>query len=74
MHFRYRGRRILSVEPGESQGEAAAGLEDQEISCPDRLDADERYLSDGITRAEIMEYLSQTYGLVFMAELGKHLS
>jgi hypothetical protein len=74
MHGAYRGRKILSVEPHKSQGWVAVGRDDQEAYCPDRLDADERYLGDGITRAEIMEYLNQTYGPVFVADLAKHLS
>ena len=74
MQCGYRGRNILLVDPYESQGWVAVGLDDQEASCPARLDTAERYLGDGITRAEVMEYLSQTYGPVFMADLVKHLS
>jgi hypothetical protein len=33
-----------------------------------------RHLGDGITPAEVMEYLSQTYGPVFVSDLTKHLS
>ena len=62
MQFAYHGRRILLVEPRVSQGWVAAELDDQEACYPDRLDAGERHLGDGITRAEIMEYLSQMYG------------
>jgi hypothetical protein len=38
------------------------------------LDEGGSYPVDGAMRAEIMEYLSQTYGPVFVAELIKHLS
>jgi len=37
------------------------------------LDEGEQYLVDGTLRAEIMEYLSQTYGPVFVEDLIKHL-
>jgi hypothetical protein len=37
------------------------------------LDEGENYLVYGATRAEIMEYLSQTYGPVFVEGLTKHL-
>lgn len=74
MHRADRGRNILSGDPHESPGWAAVGLDDQEASCPARLDTAERYLGNGITRAEIMEYLSQTYGPVFVEDLSKHLS
>jgi hypothetical protein len=70
----HRGRRIFSAEPQELQGGVAAGLDGQEASCSERMDAGERCFGDGITRAEVMEYLSQTYGTVFVADLVKHLS
>ena len=57
MQFAYHGRRML----------VAAELDGQEASCSDRLDAGERHFDDAITRAEVMEYLSQTYGQVFMS-------
>lgn len=50
------------------------GLDEQGASRPCRLDAGESCFGDGITRAEVMEYLSQTYGPVFVADLSKHLS
>ena len=37
------------------------------------LDEGEMYLVDGTIRAEIMEYLSQTYGPMFVEDLIKHL-
>ena len=74
MHRADRGRNILSGDSDESPGWAAVGLDDQEASCPARLGAAERYLGDGTTRAEVMEYLSQTYGPVFVEGLSKHLS
>jgi hypothetical protein len=74
MHFADWGHTDLSAEPNESQGWVAVGWDDQESSRSARLDAAERYLGDGITRAEIMEYISQTYGPVFVEDLIKHLS
>jgi len=74
MQFAYHGRRILLVEPRVPWAWVAAELDGQEASCPDRLDAGERHLGDSITRAEIMEYLSQTYGSVFVSDLARHLS
>ena len=38
------------------------------------LEEIERYLAHGMTRAEIVEYLSETYGAVFTGDLIKHLS
>jgi hypothetical protein len=74
MHCAYRGRRTLSVEFPEFQGRVAAELDDQDLSGPDRMDAAERNFGSGITRAQVMEYLSHTYGAVFVADLAKHLS
>ena len=87
MHCAHLGRRIFSAEPVGLQGWVAAPLdgrgdeavavgegESQKASCSERMDAGERCLGDGITRAEVMEYLSQTYGPVFVADLVKHLS
>lgn len=73
MHCAYRGLKILSVESPESQGWLAAGLDDQRASYSEGLDVGERFFANGITRAEVMEYLSQTYGQTFAADLGKHL-
>ena len=67
----YGGRRILSARESSVW---AGGFDDQQSPCPDRLDADGRYLGDGITRAEVMEYLGQTYGPVFAADLASRLS
>jgi hypothetical protein len=74
MHYAYCGRRTLSVEFYESQGWVAAELDDQDRSGPDRMDAAESHFGDRITRAQVMEYLSQPYGAVFVANLAKHLS
>jgi len=71
----YRGRRIVLVESHESPGWGAAPPDDQDLYRLDCMDAGERqHLGDGITRAQVMEYLSQTYGTVFVADLAKHLS
>lgn len=74
MHSAYRVRKIVSVEPHQAQGWVAVGQDDRQASCPEPVDAGDKYLGDGITRAEVMEYLSQTYGPVFVADLVKHLS
>lgn len=63
-----------SAEPNESQGWVAVGLDYQELYCSPHLDTTGRYLGYDITRAEIMEYLSQTHGPVFVEDLIKHLS
>jgi hypothetical protein len=73
MHYAYRGRRTLSMEFHEYQGWVAAELDDQDLSGPDRIDTVDRHFGDGITRTQIMEYLSQTYGAVFVADPTKHL-
>lgn len=73
MHCTYRGRKILSVEPNEPQGWVAPGLDDQQAACRAPLDAAESYFGYAITRAEIMDYLSQTYGPVFVEDLIKRL-
>ena len=69
-----RGLNVLSVDPHGPEGWVAVGLDDQGASRPSRLDAGESCVGAGITRAEVMEYLSQTYGPVFVADLSKHLS
>lgn len=68
-----RRRKIISVEPNEPQGWVAAGWDDQQAACLAPLDAAERHFGYAITRAEIMDYLSQTYGPVFVEDLIKHL-
>ena len=74
MHCVYHTRRTLSAERYESQGWVAAELDDQDMPGRDRIDAGERHLGDAVTRAEVMEYLSQRYGAVFVADLASHLS
>ena len=74
MHSAYRVPTILPVESHESLRWVAVGLDDREASCPEPVDAGDRYVGEGITRAEVMEYLRQTYGSVFVADLVKHLS
>jgi hypothetical protein len=73
MHCADRGRTIFSAEPNESQGWVAS-WDEQEVPRPAHRDTGERYLSYGITRAEIIEYLNQTYGPVFVENLVKHLA
>jgi hypothetical protein len=70
----YREYEILSGEPGEAFGWVALGLDDQEAYCPGRVANLEKHFAYDITRAEIMEYLSQTYGAAFVEDLIKHLS
>jgi hypothetical protein len=74
MHCVFREGKDLSAEPNESEGWIAVGLDYHEASCSARIDAADKYLGYDITRAEVMEYLDQTYGPVFVAELIKHLS
>jgi hypothetical protein len=56
----------------EPRGWVPAGLDHQELSRPAYLDA-EKHLGHAITRAEIMDYLGQTYGPMFVEDLAKHL-
>lgn len=64
MHCADRGRTIFSAKPNESQG----------VPRPAHRDTGKKYLSYGIARAEIIEYLNQTYGPVFVEDLVKHLA
>jgi hypothetical protein len=73
MHCVNRGRKIMPAMPDKSPGRVAVGLDNREASCSAGLDTSEGYLGGGITRAEVMEYLSQTYGPVFVTDLVKHL-
>jgi hypothetical protein len=73
MRCGYQGRKVLSAVPDESLGWVTVGLDDHAVS-PGSLDAPENHLGYGITRAEIMDYLSQTYGPVFVEHLSKHLA
>jgi hypothetical protein len=72
MRFRYRGCKVLSALIDEPHIWVPAGLDHPELSCSARLDA-ENDLGHAITRAEIMEYLGQTYGSMFVEDLAKHL-
>lgn len=72
MRWVYRGRQVLSAVPDEPQGRVAVGLDHQGVrpASRDSFDSDFSYL---ITRTEIMDYLSQTYGPVFVQDLIKRL-
>ena len=72
MRFGYRGCKVLSALIDEPRGWVPAGLNHPELSCPARIDA-ENHLGHNITRAEIMDYLGQTYGHMFVEDLAKHL-
>lgn len=74
MHCAYRVGKILSTESPESQGWTTVGLDDRETSCPEHGDAGDRYLSDRITRAEVMEYLSHTYGAQCLSRIWSNIS
>lgn len=63
---------MLAV-PDESQGRLAVGLDGQGGS-PTSFDAPENHLGYDITRAEIMDYLHQTYGPVFVEDLIRRLA
>jgi hypothetical protein len=67
-----RGRAVLSAVLDEDW--MAFGSDGRQASCRASLDAPEAYFGYGITRAEIMDYLSQTYGPVFVADLVKRLA
>lgn len=72
MRWAYQRRKVLSAVPDESRGWVAVGLDDQGV-CPASFDIPEDHLGYRITRTEIMDYLSQTYGPMFMEDLIKHL-
>jgi hypothetical protein len=67
-----RGREVFLAQPHESHGGVAAKWDDQKVRGLDCMNADEKHFG-GITRAEVMEYLSQTYGAAFLADLAKRL-
>lgn len=67
-----RRREIFSAQPHEPQGWVAAEWRDQEVPCLECTKAAEKHFGS-ITRAEVMEYLSQTYGAAFLADLTKRL-
>ncbi len=67
-----RGRAVLSVVLDEDW--MAVGSDGPQTSCRASFDAPEAHFGYGITRAEIMDYLSQSYGPVFVAELVKRLA
>lgn len=68
-----QGHQVLSGVADESQGWVTAQLDHQGISCLALCGAPERHVGSGITRSEIMDYLSQTYGPAFVKELLKHV-
>ena len=68
-----RRHAVPSAVFDEPPRQQAAAKDDLEIFCPVPLDAADHHLRDSITRAEIMNYLSQTYGPAFVQALGKHL-
>jgi hypothetical protein len=73
-----RGARIkdgtlVSAAPEQSQDRVAVGL-DGHGGAPTSFNAPENHLGDDITRAEIMDYLNQTYGPVFVADLMERLA
>jgi hypothetical protein len=67
-----RGPAIFSAVLEE--GWVALGSDVQPTSCQTSFDDPEIHFGYGITRAEIIDYLSQTYGPVFVAELVKRLA
>lgn len=68
-----QGHQVLSGVADESQGWVTAQLDHQGISCLALCGSSERHLGSGIARSEIMDYLGQTYGPAFVAELLKHV-
>jgi hypothetical protein len=73
MRWVYRGRQVLSAVPDEPQGRVAVVRLDHQGVCPASRDSFDNDFSYCITRTEIMDYLSQTYGPVFVQDLIKHL-
>ena len=69
----YQAHQVLSVVPDESQGRVVVRLGDQG-AFPASLDASEIHRGYGITRAAIVDYLTETYGPVFVEDLLKHLA
>jgi hypothetical protein len=67
-----RGRAVLSAVLEE--GWVTLGSNAQQASCLTCSDAPETHFGRGITRAEIMDYLSQSYGPIFVADLLKRLA
>jgi hypothetical protein len=72
MRWVYRGRKVLSAVLDEPQGRVAVGLDHQGV-CPASRDSSDNDFGYRITQTEIMDYLSQTYGPVFVQDLIKHL-
>jgi hypothetical protein len=50
------------------------GPDGHPMSCGTSFDAPESQFHYSVTRAQIMDYLSQTYGPVFVEDLAKHLT
>jgi len=68
-----RGRAGLSAVLDKCQGRGAVGANDPDVFCPPPGDVPGSHFCDSIARAEIMNYLSQTYGSAFVDDLVKHL-
>jgi hypothetical protein len=67
-----RGHSTFPGITDDSRAWLPAGLEQHVLPCPAELD--ENHFCQGVTRADILEYLSQTYGSMFVDDLVKHLS
>jgi hypothetical protein len=72
MRCTYHMRKVLSAVPSESRCPVAVGRDGQRVSPP-LLGTSGNDFDCRITRTEIMNYLNQTYGPVFMENLMKHL-
>jgi hypothetical protein len=72
MRWVYRGHQVLSVVPDEPEGRVAVRLDHQGVRPASRGSFNNDF-SYRITRTEIMDYLSQAYGPVFVQDLIKHL-
>ncbi|HET9118573.1 MAG TPA: hypothetical protein VFN75_10970 [Pseudonocardiaceae bacterium] len=68
-----RGAAAYEITPARNTATSYHG--DVPVSTTDRttIDEVEKYLVEGATRAEVIEYLGDTYGQVFVADLIKHL-
>ena len=73
MRCAYRGRSAFLAITDDSRAWLPAGLDQHALFCSAGLDASENHFG-GIARADILEYLSQTYGPMFVDDLVKRLA
>lgn len=75
--YRHDARASHSARYGLATAPQDGGLDGSDLLISSAegmtLEEVERYLAHGMTRDEIVEYLNQTYGPVFVGDLIKHL-